>query len=155
MIVCILLYVSSNTCVLNERILDLEDRKIVSQIEIPYYFRGKLEQLANSQQNLIHHDITWHGIPRIWFFFYSITIPTSLCRSNGPRIGKIEQAQNDKENEAAWMNAEFEWVECCSVASKKAASLLKCAILSELGLLPFDDVSWWMWWLHYFFFFFY
>lgn len=48
MIVCILLYASYNTSVLNEQILDLGDRKIVSQIEIPYYFRGKLEQLGNS-----------------------------------------------------------------------------------------------------------
>lgn len=42
------------------------------------------------------------------------------------------------------MNAEFEWVECRSVASKEATCLLKCAILSQLGLLPFDDVFWWM-----------
>lgn len=53
------------------------------------------------------------------------------------------------------MNAVFEWVEYWSVASKKAACLLKCAILSELGLLPFDHVSWWIWWSHYFFFFFF
>lgn len=63
MIVCILLYVSYNTCVLNERILDLGDRKIVNQIEIPYYFRGKLEQLGKFLTKFYssRYNVTWYS----------------------------------------------------------------------------------------------